>query len=70
MILKLKKKIFLLKIKLLVEMSEKEKLDRRPIYTPRKFVSTVWRSLTFWADGSQQDAHEVILKFVFLVDEK
>ena len=45
--------------KLLVEMSDKEKLDRRPIYTPRKFVNTVWTSLNFWSDGSQQDAHEV-----------
>jgi hypothetical protein len=44
---------------LLFEMSEKERLDRRPIYTPRKFVNTVWTLLKFWADGSQQDAHEV-----------
>ena len=46
--------------KLLVEMSEREKSEsRRPIFTPKKFVNTVWSSLTFWADGSQQDAHEV-----------
>ena len=44
---------------LLCEMSEKEKLDRRPVYSPRKFVNTVWTSLSFWSDGSQQDAHEV-----------
>ncbi len=52
--------VILLKKKLLCEMTEKETQDRRPIYTPRKFVNTVWNLLTFWADGSQQDAHEVV----------
>lgn len=40
-------------------MSEKEKQDRRPIYSPAKFVKTVWTLLSFWSNGSQQDAHEV-----------
>lgn len=44
---------------LLVEMAEKEKQDRRPIYSPVKFVKTVWTLLSFWSNGSQQDAHEV-----------
>ena len=46
---------------------KKEKTNQRtsaPIILPRKFVRAVWKSLTFrdinWADGSQQDAHEVI----------
>jgi ubiquitin C-terminal hydrolase len=40
-------------------MSDKEKQDRRPIYSPAKFVKTVWTLLSFWSNGSQQDAHEV-----------
>ena len=54
---------------LLAEMSDKEKLDRRPIYTPRKFVNTVWTSLSFWSDGSQQDAHEFLQYTIHFINE-
>ncbi len=50
---------------LLVEMADKEKQDRRPIYSPVKFVKTVWTLLSFWSNGSQQDAHEVSFYFGF-----
>jgi ubiquitin C-terminal hydrolase len=54
---------------LLAEMSDKERLDRRPIYTPRKFVNTVWQSLGFWSDGSQQDAHEFLQYTIHFINE-
>ncbi|RMZ93645.1 hypothetical protein BpHYR1_032866, partial [Brachionus plicatilis] len=54
---------------LLVEMSKMEQSDRRPIYTPRKFVNTVWTLLSFWSDGSQQDAHEFLQYTIHFINE-
>jgi len=31
-------------------MADKEKQDRRPIYSPVKFVKTVWTLLSFWSN--------------------
>lgn len=50
-------------------MSKIEQSDRRPIYTPRKFVNTVWSLLSFWSDGSQQDAHEFLQYTIHFINE-
>lgn len=50
-------------------MSKIEHSDRRPIYTPRKFVNTVWSLLSFWSDGSQQDAHEFLQYTIHFINE-
>ncbi|CAF0828134.1 unnamed protein product [Brachionus calyciflorus] len=54
---------------LLADMSKIEQADRRPIYTPRKFVNTVWTLLSFWSDGSQQDAHEFLQYTIHFINE-
>lgn len=54
---------------LLEEMSDKEKQDRRPIYSPAKFVKTVWTLLSFWSNGSQQDAHEFLQYTIHFINE-
>lgn len=54
---------------LLVEMADKEKQDRRPIYSPAKFVKTVWTLLSFWSNGSQQDAHEFLQYTIHFINE-
>lgn len=59
----------MLLVKLLADMSKIEQSDRRPIYTPRKFVNTVWNLLTFWSDGSQQDAHEFLQYTIHFINE-
>jgi hypothetical protein len=51
------------------EMTEKEKQDRRPIYSPAKFVKTVWNLLSFWSNGSQQDAHEFLQYTIHFINE-
>jgi ubiquitin C-terminal hydrolase len=34
-----------------------------------KFVAAIWSTLTFWSDGSQQDAHEFLLYSIHFINE-